>query len=67
MTIGSMRGFLTTDFAERYEEAIEHLAGWIRTGQLKYREQILNGIEAAPGSIAQLYSGKNSGKLIIKL
>ncbi len=63
----TMRGFLTTDFSERYEEAIKHLAGWIRTGQLKYREQILNGIEAAPGSIAQLYSGKNSGKLIIKL
>jgi NADPH-dependent curcumin reductase CurA len=63
----TMRGFLTTDFAERYEEAIEHLAGWIRTGQLKYREKILNGIEAAPGSIAQLYSGQNSGKLIIKL
>jgi NADPH-dependent curcumin reductase len=63
----TMRGFLTTDFAERYEEAIEHLAGWLRTGQLKYREQVLNGIEAAPGSIAQLYSGQNSGKLIIKL
>jgi NADPH-dependent curcumin reductase CurA len=62
-----MRGFLTTDFAERYEEAIEHLAEWIRTGQLKYREQVLNGIEAAPGSIAQLYAGQNSGKLIIKL
>ena len=63
----TMRGFLTTDFAERYEEAIEHLAEWIRTGQLKYREQVLNGIEAAPGSIAQLYAGQNSGKLIIKL
>ena len=63
----TMRGFLTTDFAARYEEAIEHLAGWIRTGQLKYREQVLDSIEAAPGSIAQLYSGHNSGKLIIKL
>ena len=63
----TMRGFLTTDFAARYEEAIEHLAGWIRTGQLKYREQVLDSIEAAPGSIAQLYSGHNSGKLIIRL
>jgi NADPH-dependent curcumin reductase CurA len=63
----TMRGFLTTDFAARYEEAIEHLAGWIRTGQLKYREQVLDSIEAAPGSIAQLYSGQNNGKLIIKL
>ena len=63
----TMRGFLTTDFAERYEEAVEHLAGWVRADQLKYREQVLMGIEAAPGSIAQLYSGRNSGKLIIKL
>ena len=63
----TMQGFLTTDFAARYEEAIEQLAGWIRAGKLNFREQVLDGIESAPGSIAQLYSGENNGKLIIKL
>jgi NADPH-dependent curcumin reductase len=62
-----MQGFLTTDFAARYEEAIAALASWIREGKLKYREDILQGIEAAPASIAMLYAGENRGKLIIKL
>jgi NADPH-dependent curcumin reductase CurA len=62
-----MQGFLTTDFAARYEEAVAALAGWIREEKLKYREDILQGIEAAPASIAMLYAGENRGKLIIKL
>jgi NADPH-dependent curcumin reductase CurA len=63
----TMRGFLTTDFAARYEEAAAALAGWIREGKLKYREDVLQGIESAPGSIEKLYSGENRGKLIIRL
>jgi NADPH-dependent curcumin reductase CurA len=63
----TMQGFLTTDFAARYEEAIADLAGWIRSGRLKYREDPLIGIEAAPGSIEVLYSGANRGKLVIRL
>jgi hypothetical protein len=62
-----MQGFLTTDFAARYEEAIAALAGWIRGGKLRYSEDVLQGIEAAPASIAMLYAGENRGKLIIKL
>jgi NADPH-dependent curcumin reductase CurA len=63
----TMQGFLTTDFAARYEEAAAALAGWIREGKLKYREDIHEGIESAPGSIEKLYSGENQGKLIIRL
>lgn len=63
----TMRGFLTTDFAARYEEAAAALAGWVREGKLKYREELQEGIETAPGSIEKLYSGKNQGKLIIRL
>src|SRR6476646_10871364 len=62
-----MQGFLTTDFAPRYEEGIAALAGWVREGRLKYREDVLEGIEAAPASIAMLYAGENRGKLIIRL
>ena len=63
----TMQGFLTTDFAARYEEAIADLVQWIREGRLKYREQLLEGIESAPGSIEILYGGENTGKLIIRL
>jgi NADPH-dependent curcumin reductase CurA len=62
-----MQGFLSTDFAVRYEEGVAALAGWIREGRLQYREDVLTGIEAAPASIAMLYSGENRGKLIIRL
>lgn len=62
-----MQGFLTTDFAARYEEAIADLVGWIRDGRLRYREDMLEGIEAAPGAIQTLYSGANDGKLVIRL
>ncbi len=62
-----MQGFLTTDFAPRYEEAIAALAGWIRSGKLRYREDMQDGIEAAPASIAMLYAGENRGKLVIRL
>jgi hypothetical protein len=62
-----IKGFLTTDFAPRYEEGVAALAGWIRVGRLKYREDVLEGIEAAPASIAMLYAGENRGKLIIRL
>ena len=63
----TMQGFLTTDFAARYEEAIADLVTWIREGRLRYREDMLEGIEAAPGSIETLYGGANSGKLVIRL
>ena len=63
----TMQGFLTADYAARFDEAIGNLAGWIREGRLTYREDIDEGIESAPGSIEKLYSGENAGKLIIRV
>lgn len=63
----TMQGFLTTDFAAKYEEAVRNLADWIRAGKLKYREDIHEGLESAPASIKKLYSGENQGKLVIRL
>jgi NADPH-dependent curcumin reductase CurA len=62
-----MQGFLTTDYIPRFDEAISDLAGWIREGRVTYREDIHEGIESAPGSIDELYSGRNAGKLIIRV
>jgi NADPH-dependent curcumin reductase CurA len=62
-----MRGFLTADYAARFDEAISDLASWIRDGRLTYREDLHEGIETAPGSIEKLYSGDNAGKLIIRV
>jgi NADPH-dependent curcumin reductase CurA len=62
-----MSGLLIFDYAHRYEEAVARLAGWVRAGKLRYREDILGGIEHAPGAIAELYRGENLGKRLIKL
>jgi NADPH-dependent curcumin reductase CurA len=63
----TMSGLLIFDYAHRYEEAVAHLAAWVRTGKLTYREDVLEGIEACPGAIAALYRGENSGKLLVRL
>ena len=62
-----MQGFLTADYAARFDEAISDLASWIREGRVTYCEDIYDGIETAPGSIEKLYSGHNAGKLIIRV
>jgi len=62
-----MQGFLIWDYEHRYEEAVAKLATWVREGRLHYREEILDGLEQAPGSIASLYRGENSGKRLIRL
>jgi NADPH-dependent curcumin reductase CurA len=62
-----MQGFVVMDYQARYGEAIGALAGWIRAGRLRYREDILDGIEQAPDAIAGLYRGENMGKRLIRV
>ncbi|MGY3609574.1 MULTISPECIES: NADP-dependent oxidoreductase [unclassified Bradyrhizobium] len=62
-----MQGFVIFDYAPRYEEAVSRLAQWVRDGRLRYSEDIQNGIEHAPGAIAGLYRGENTGKRLIKI
>lgn len=62
-----MAGLIVFDYQHRYEEAIARLADWIRQGRLRYREDIVDGIEHCPGAIAELYRGENMGKRLIRL
>ena len=63
----TMQGFLVWDYESRYEEAVAYLAQQIREHRLNYREEVLDGIEAAPDAIAGLYRGENVGKRLIRL
>ena len=63
----TMQGFLTPDFEDQYDQALADLVKWIGEGRLSYREEMLEGLEAAPASIQTLYSGANAGKLVIRL
>jgi NADPH-dependent curcumin reductase CurA len=62
-----MESFVIFDYAHRYGEALPRLAQWVRSGQLRYAEDILEGIAAAPDAIASLYRGENRGKRLIRL
>jgi NADPH-dependent curcumin reductase CurA len=39
----------------------------VKSGKIRYREQMLEGIQHAPGSIQKLYTGENTGKLVMRL
>jgi len=62
-----MSGFLAFDYQHRYEEAVARLAAWIRDGRIRFREEIVDGIENCPDAIAALYRGDNLGKRLIRL
>ncbi len=62
-----MQGFLILDYTDRYVEALRELTQWVRQGLIQYREDILEGIEHAPGSIAGLYRSENFGKRLIQI
>jgi NADPH-dependent curcumin reductase len=62
-----MQGFLATDFIDRFPEAEAQISEWIKQGRVKYREEMHEGLEHAPGSLQRLYKGENAGKLVIRL
>lgn len=62
-----MQGFLIFDYADRYPEGLLALTEWVRSGAIRYREDILEGIESAPDAIAGLYRGENLGKRLIRV
>ena len=62
-----MQGILIFDYAARFPEGLAMLTEWVRAGRIRYREDILQGIEQAPDSIAGLYRGENLGKRLIRI
>lgn len=63
----SMKGMLVFDYAARYPEAVREMAGWMAAGKLKSREDIVDGLENFPETFVKLFTGKNFGKLILKI
>jgi NADPH-dependent curcumin reductase CurA len=62
-----VEGFLVFNFAHRHEHARQRMAGWIRTGQLKYKEDVVDGLEKAPEAFIGMMTGENFGKLIVRV
>lgn len=63
----NVRGFIVTDFLEKYAEATMELATWVATGKIKSQETIVEGLENAPTAVNKLFEGENLGKLVVKI
>jgi NADPH-dependent curcumin reductase len=62
------RGFIVWDFNAHYGTALRHLGEWLRSGRIKYKEDIVDGgIEKAPAAFIGLLRGENFGKLQVRL
>ncbi|NLE49141.1 MAG: NADP-dependent oxidoreductase [Sandaracinaceae bacterium] len=64
---GRMEGFVTLDYAKRYDEARAILADHIRSGALVHRDEIVSGLEHTPQHFLRLFDGSHRGKLMVQL
>jgi len=63
----TQKGFVIFNHQQRYAEAIAHLRDLLGEGKLNFREDIRDGLSAAPAALEELYQGLNRGKLLIRL
>jgi len=60
-----VQGFLFDNFTDMIPEFRSDMSGWMTDGQLKYQEDIVEGLENAPNAFLGLFKGRNNGKLIV--
>lgn len=63
----SMTGFVVFDYADRYAEAAQVMAGWMAEGRLLARTDLVQGIDAFPAALRGLFAGANTGKLVLQV
>jgi NADPH-dependent curcumin reductase CurA len=66
-TRGTVQGFLVRDYADRWDEAFADIAAWIESGNVRYRENVVEGFENAPDAFLGLFEGVNIGKQLVKV
>ncbi|WP_178988516.1 NADP-dependent oxidoreductase [Winogradskyella schleiferi] len=62
-----MQGFIVSNYAEKFPEAMQKLAGWLAEDKLTYTETIVEGFDNIPQAFIDLFEGKNKGKMIVKI
>ena len=64
---GRMQGFIVSDYNDRYDEARQWISGKLKTGELKQRLHVLDGLASAPEGLSMLFRSQNTGKLVVKV
>ncbi len=63
-----MEGMVVFDYADRYPQAVAELAGYLKDGRMKSKEDVVRGgVQAFPDTLLKLFSGENFGKLVLQL
>ena len=63
----TIRGFIVFDHAHLEPDFLRDVGGWIRSGALKYREHVVEGLDNAVGAFLGLLRGENFGKLLVRV
>ena len=62
-----MEGIVVFDYADRYGIAIAEMAGYLRDGKMKSKEDVVVGLDTFPESLLKLFNGENFGKLVLQV
>ena len=62
-----MQGFIVSNYAKKFPEAIQQLSKWLMEGKLTYTETVVEGFDNIPNAFIDLFDGKNKGKMIVKV
>jgi NADPH-dependent curcumin reductase CurA len=62
-----IQGFIVWDFADQAETFRREVGDWIRAGKVRYREDVVEGLEKAPDAFIGLLKGRNFGKLVVHI
>ena len=65
VTRSRMEGFLILDYLDRFAEAQLEMAGWVMEGRIHHREHVVEGLEHAGEALNLLFSGGNTGKVVV--
>ena len=63
----NIRGFIVSDFASQRADFLRDATAWVESGQIKYREDVVDGLERAPSAFIGMLQGKNFGKLLVRV
>ena len=62
-----IQGFIVSDFASLRDQFVAEMGGWIADGRIKWEETVMEGIDQAPAAFLGLFTGGNTGKMVVKL
>jgi len=62
-----MEGIVVFDYADRYHQAVAEMAGYLKDGRMKSKEDVVAGLNTFPETLLKLFNGENFGKLVLEV